>query len=113
MKLTFTRDGEKDIPVIRGSLYNVVVTNTEKIRIQKETVRKGDLGGLLRPKGGRIEARAEVANLRLQAIASLAAPRRSSRTRRTTPTDSPSTPNSRRSGRPSTTSRRTRTSSPS
>ena len=35
VKLTFTRDGEKDIPVIRGSLFNVVVTNTEKIRIQK------------------------------------------------------------------------------
>ena len=59
-----------DIPVVRGSLYNVIVTNTEKIRIQKETVRKGDLGGLFAPKG-EDEARAEVANLRLQAIASL------------------------------------------
>ena len=46
VKLTFTRDGEKDIPVIRGSVFNVVVTNTEKIRIQKENVRKSDLGPL-------------------------------------------------------------------
>lgn len=70
VKLTFTRDGEKDIPVIRGSSWNVVVTNTEKIRIQKETVRKADMGGLFAP-GREDEARAEVANLRLQAIASL------------------------------------------
>ncbi|MGH7388912.1 MAG: nucleotidyltransferase domain-containing protein [Candidatus Rokuibacteriota bacterium] len=70
LKLTFTRDGERDIPVIRGSAFNVVVTNTEKIRIQKETVRKADLAGLLAP-GREDEARAEVANLRLQAIASL------------------------------------------
>jgi hypothetical protein len=70
VKLTFTRDGDKDIPVVRESLYNVVVTNTEKIRIQKETVRRGDLGGLF-ARGKEDEARAEVANLRLQAIASL------------------------------------------
>lgn len=70
VKLTFTRDGEKDIPVVRGSLFNVVVTNTEKIRIQKETIRRSDLGDLL-TRGREEEARAEVANLRLQAIASL------------------------------------------
>jgi hypothetical protein len=70
VKLVFTRDGEKDIPVVRGSFFNVVVTNTEKIRIQKETVRKGDLGSLL-ALGRQDEARAEVANLRLQALASL------------------------------------------
>lgn len=70
LKLTFTRDGEKDIPVIRGSSFNVVVTNTEKIRIQKETIRKSDLGNLFAPE--RVdEARTEIANLRLQAIASL------------------------------------------
>ncbi len=70
VKLTFTRDGEKDIPVVRGSLYNVIVTNTEKIRIQKEAIRRSDLGDLL-TRGREDEARAEVANLRLQAIASL------------------------------------------
>lgn len=70
VKLTFTRDGEKDIPVVRGSSFNVVVTNTEKIRIQKETIRKSDIGSLFAI-GKEDEARAEVANLRLQAIASL------------------------------------------
>jgi hypothetical protein len=70
VKLAFTRDGEKDIPVIRRSSFNVVVTNTEKIRIQKETVRKSDIGGRL-SFGQEDEARTEVANLRLQAIASL------------------------------------------
>ncbi len=69
IKLTFTRDGEKDIPVIRGSSFNVVVTNTEKIRIQKETIRKADIGTLFGNADD--DARAEVANLRLQAIASL------------------------------------------
>ncbi len=70
VKLTFTRDGEKDVPVIRGSAFNVVVTNTEKIRIKKESVRKADLGTLFAPQK-EDEARAEIANLRLQAIASL------------------------------------------
>lgn len=70
LKITFTRDGEKDIPVVRGSAFNVVVTNTEKIRIQKETIRKSDLGAVLSGRGDDT-ARAEVANLRLQAIASL------------------------------------------
>jgi predicted nucleotidyltransferase len=70
VKMTFTRDGEKDVPVVRGSLFNVVVTNTEKIRIQKETIRKADIQGLLGERAAD-EARAEVANLRLQAIASL------------------------------------------
>ncbi len=70
VKLTFTRDGEKDIPVIRRSAFNVIVTNTEKIRIQKETIRRSDLGALLTPER-EDEARTEVANLRLQAIASL------------------------------------------
>ncbi len=69
VKLTFTRDGEKDIPVIRRSSFNVVVTNTEKIRIQKEKIPNGLLPGILA--GQTEEARAEVANLRLQAIASL------------------------------------------
>ena len=69
VRFVFTRDGEKDIPVIRGSSFNVVVTNTEKIRIQKETIRKGDIGKLFAHKAD--EAAAEIANLRLQAIASL------------------------------------------
>jgi len=70
VKLTFTRDGEKDLPIVRGSSFNLVVTNTEKIRIQKETVRKSDLGGLYSAQALE-EAKGDVANLRLQALASL------------------------------------------
>lgn len=71
LKLTFTRDGDPDIPVVRGSAFNIVVTNTEKIRIQKEAIRKRDLGQILLPLGEEEKARAEVANRRLQALASL------------------------------------------
>lgn len=78
VKLTFTRDGERDLPVIRKSLFNVIVTNTEKIRIQKEAVRKSDIGSLFAPGRNaaardevRDAARVEVANMRLQAIATL------------------------------------------
>ena len=70
VKFTFTRDGEKNVPVIRGSSFNVLVTNTEKIRIQKESIRKSDIGALFAP-AREDEARAEIANLRLQTIASL------------------------------------------
>jgi len=70
IKLTFTRDGEKTIPVIPGSYFNVIVTNTEKIRIQKEKIRKGDLGPIFSDVQ-EDEAKQEVANARLQAIASL------------------------------------------
>lgn len=70
VKLTFTRDGDPDIPIIPNSNWNIVVTNTEKIRIQKETVRKSDLGGFA-PAEKEDEARKDVANRRLQRIASL------------------------------------------
>ena len=70
LKLTFTRDGDPDIPVTRGSSWNVIVTNTEKIRIQKETIRKSDMPTLF-SREREDEAKTEVANLRLQAIASL------------------------------------------
>ncbi len=70
VSLTFTRDGDPDIPVIRGSRFNVVVTNTEKIRIQKEAISRSLLGNLFA--GARDDAaREDVANRRLQAIASL------------------------------------------
>lgn len=72
LKLTVTRDGEKDIPVIKGSAYNVVVTNIEKIRIQKENVRKKDIGqiGIL-TNNDLDKVKQDVANLRLQTITSL------------------------------------------
>jgi len=36
LKITYTQDGKKTIPVRDGSSFNVIVTNTEKIRIQKQ-----------------------------------------------------------------------------
>lgn len=71
VKLTFTRDGDPDIPIIKNSYFNVVVTNTEKIRIQKEMIRKSDIGSFFAPPEKEAEARAEVANRRLRKIASL------------------------------------------
>jgi type III restriction enzyme len=69
LKLTFTRDGERDIPVVRGSSFNLIITNTEKIRIQARASRKRGLGAI-QLRAFEDEAREE-ANLRLQAIASL------------------------------------------
>ena len=68
-KLIFTREGEKDIPVIRGSRYNLVVTNTEKIRIQKRGYKHYSWTELY-AQHMQEEYKAE-ANLRLRAIASL------------------------------------------
>ncbi len=70
VKLTFTPDGAKDIPVIRRSSFNIVVTNTEKIRIQKPTVRAG-AGWTQLQLLEKEKQLTEEANLRLQTIASL------------------------------------------
>ena len=35
LKLTYTRSGEADIPVEQGGLFNLIVTNTEKIALRK------------------------------------------------------------------------------
>lgn len=72
LKLTFTRDGDKELSgVVWGSLFNVVVTNTEKIRIQKTTARGKKKDQLTLSLGSKDDHDAEIANLRLQAIASL------------------------------------------
>jgi hypothetical protein len=72
LKLTFTRDGDKELSgVVWGSLFNVVVTNTEKIRIQKTTARGKKKDQLTLGLGSKEDHDAEIANLRLQAIASL------------------------------------------
>lgn len=68
-KIIFTRDGQKDLSVIRGSRYNLIVTNTEKIRIQKRNYRHASWTEM-QYKLNLEQAEAE-ANLRLQAIASL------------------------------------------
>jgi hypothetical protein len=72
LKLTFTRDGDKDLPVVWGSSWNIVVTNTEKIRIQKRTRGQQKQRQLqLALTGNEEDHDQEIANLRLQAIASL------------------------------------------
>ena len=68
-KLIFTREGEQDIPVIRGSRYNLIVTNTEKIRIQKKSYRHATWSDLYAQH--MLEEYSAEANLRLRAIASL------------------------------------------
>jgi len=68
-KLIFIREGEKDLPVIRGSRYNLIVTNTEKIRIQKRTYRHHAWSQMYYE---HMQEQYEAeANLRLRAIASL------------------------------------------
>jgi len=71
VKITYTRDGEKDIPIIKGSSFNIVVTNTEKIRIQKRSITKSLLKGLFVDVSREDEVKQAVANQRLQTIASL------------------------------------------
>ena len=71
VKFTYTRDGEKDIPIIKGSRFNLVVTNTEKIRIQKQSITKSLIRDLFADPSQEDEIKQEVANQRLQTLASL------------------------------------------
>ncbi|MCD6557404.1 MAG: DEAD/DEAH box helicase family protein, partial [Candidatus Aenigmarchaeota archaeon] len=71
MKITYTKDGEKDIPIIKGSSFNIILTNTEKIRIQKPTSKSAQYNLLNFKEIEKFEEEAEIANLRLQTIASL------------------------------------------
>lgn len=71
VKFTYTRDGEKDIPIIKESSFNIVVTNSEKIRIQKQTISKSLIKGLFADTSQEDVVKQEVANRRLQTIASL------------------------------------------
>ncbi|MBA7617574.1 hypothetical protein ES703_24889 [subsurface metagenome] len=71
VKFTYTRDGEKDIPIIKGSKFNLVVTNTEKIRIHKQSITKSLIRDLFTDPYKEDEIKEEVANQRLQTIASL------------------------------------------
>jgi len=71
LKITYTRDGEKDIPIIHGSNFNVIVTNTEKIRLQKEAIPKSLVRLHFSNDAREDEARELVARQRLQTITSL------------------------------------------
>jgi hypothetical protein len=71
VKITYTKDNEKNIPTIRGSSFNIVVTNTEKIRIQKSTGKAPHTNLLNYKLKEKLEEEQEIVNLRLQTIASL------------------------------------------
>jgi type III restriction enzyme len=71
VKFTYTRDGEKDIPIIKGSSFNIIVTNTEKIRIQKQTITRSLIKDIFADAAQEDIIKQEVANRRLQTIASL------------------------------------------
>ncbi len=71
VKFTYTRDGQKDIPVIKGSSYNVIVTNTEKIRLTKESIKKSYFQGLFKETKKEDELKSLIANQRLYTITSL------------------------------------------
>ena len=71
VRTCFTRDGEQDLPVVAGSPWNLIVTNTEKIRLQARPRRARGATAyeleLAHEKAG------VVANLRLQKLAGLPA----------------------------------------
>lgn len=71
VKFAYTRDGEKDIPIIKKSSFNIIVTNTEKIRIQKQSITKSLIRDLFVDPSKEDEIKQEIANQRLQTIASL------------------------------------------
>lgn len=73
VKFTYTQDGQKYIPVIRGSSYNVIVTNTEKIRLTKESIKKTYFQEFFKGIGKESEEEVKnlIANQRLYTITSL------------------------------------------
>ena len=71
LKISYTQDREKSIPGL-GSNYNVIITNTEKIRIQKPTGKRFQTTLYQSNKSiQRLKEDEEIANLRLEIIASL------------------------------------------
>jgi hypothetical protein len=68
IKLTYTKSGDKDIPVEQGGNYNLIVTNTEKIMLRK--IRKSATQTQLEFEEKEKQEQLQ-ANLRLQKIASL------------------------------------------
>ena len=101
VKIIFTRDGEKDIPVIRGSCFNVVVTNTEKIRIRRKRFESPTSARCLISRAKIKPApKSQIFVCKPSPACRISA---CFRTRRITPTDRRSTPNSRKSARPWTT----------
>jgi len=69
LKIEYPRTKQKDIQALGGSLYNLIVTNTEKIQLRAKTVRRGKLDAInFAEKEKRV---ALESNLRLQKICGL------------------------------------------
>ena len=68
LKITYTPDGQKNIPVINNSHYNIIITNIEKIRILSKKVERNLINYHKKVREGERE---NIANLRLQTLASL------------------------------------------
>lgn len=68
LKLTYTRSGKSDIPVEADGLFNLIVTNTEKIALRRvnKSPKQTELEFIERQKQEELQA-----NLRLQKITSL------------------------------------------
>lgn len=69
LKIEYPRAKQKDIQALGGSVYNLIVTNTEKIQLRARAVRRGNMDAL-----GFAEKEKRVAlesNLRLQKISGL------------------------------------------
>jgi len=72
IKFIYTRDDKKDIPIVKGSNFNVIITNTEKIRLQKQFIPKSLIQLSFQTDQIREdEVKELVARERLQAITSL------------------------------------------
>lgn len=75
VQITYTKDKQSDLPIIGGSNYNIIITNTEKIRIQKQTgkTKQSNLEHYLISNGKieKFKEQEDVVNLRLQKLASL------------------------------------------
>ena len=68
LKITYTADGQANIPIIEGSEYNIIITNIEKIRIQTQRKKhKAQFKILMYSK----QEKSNLVNLRLKQISSL------------------------------------------
>ena len=68
LKITYTQDNQKNVPIIEGSDYNIVITNIEKIRI---TSKKTKIDLFNYEKKRKQDEKENVANLRLKQLSSL------------------------------------------
>lgn len=68
VKIVYTQDNQKSIPIIDGSYYNIIITNVEKIRIRSQKIQREISNYHKQIKENEKE---NVANLRLQQLSTL------------------------------------------